>query len=57
MNRADIERAADGIADTLASIERGTLESTPTQTAYLTGAHEAFQAALGKVEWRSTQPD
>jgi len=48
MNSDEIERAAAGLADTLASIERGELEATPTQRAYLAGVVAGLQGVLGR---------
>jgi hypothetical protein len=47
MDHHDIERAAAGLADTLASIERGELEATPTERAYLVGALDALRGVVG----------
>lgn len=52
MRPDDIRDAADGLADTLASIESGTLDATDSQRAYLTGAHHALRAVLGEAEPR-----
>lgn len=38
----DIAAVAAGLADNLASIERGELEATPMQEAYIAGAVVAF---------------
>lgn len=50
MTEHEIRAAADGIRDTLATIEAGSLEATHTQRAYLAGAEHALRAALGEVE-------
>jgi len=49
----DLEEACgarDGIADTLASIDRGDLEATRTQRAYLEGARDTLDAVLEDPE-------
>lgn len=52
MTPDEIRSAADGLADTLSSIESGTLDATDTQRAYLAGSLHAFQAVLGEAEPR-----
>jgi hypothetical protein len=52
MSAEEISRAAEGIADTLTSIEAGTLDATPAQRAYLAGALHALRAVLGQAEPR-----
>lgn len=46
--RDEMNRARDGVADTLASIERGALSATPEQRAYLAGAVEALDAVTSE---------
>lgn len=46
----EIQRAAEGLADTLASIEAGALDVSPAQGAYLAGAHHALRAVLDDIE-------
>lgn len=50
MSPDEIRAAADGLTDTLASIESGTLDATDAQRAYLQGARHAFRAVLGDAE-------
>lgn len=50
MTQDEIGRAAEGLADTMASIDAGTLEATPAQRAYLAGALHALRAVLGEDE-------
>jgi ABC-type sugar transport system substrate-binding protein len=46
----EIRRAADGLAETLAAVEAGTLDATPQQRAYMAGALHALRAVLGDVD-------
>lgn len=50
MKPDEIRTAADGLADTLASIESGTLDATDAQRAYLAGSLHALRAVLGEEE-------
>lgn len=50
MNPDEIRRAADGMAETLASLDAGTLDATPAQRAYIAGALHALRAVLGEAE-------
>ena len=43
----DARRARDGIADTIDSIDRGDLEATPEQRAFLAGSVATLDAATG----------
>jgi hypothetical protein len=52
MTPEELRRAAEGITDTLASIDAGTLDATATERAYLTGALHALRAALGEADAR-----
>jgi hypothetical protein len=52
MTPDEIRTAADGLADTLASIESGTLDATDAQRAYLTGSLHALRSVLGEEEPR-----
>lgn len=46
--RDEVKRARDGVADTLASIDRGDLDATPEQRAYLAGAVQALDATTSE---------
>lgn len=46
MDPHEIRSLADGLVDTLASIDSGTLEATDSQRAFLAGALHALQALL-----------
>jgi hypothetical protein len=48
VDRQDAEMARDGIADTLASIDRGDLEATAEQRAFLAGSVAALDAVTEK---------
>lgn len=50
MTPDEIRRAADGLAETLASVDAGTLDATPVQRAYMAGALHALRAALGDTK-------
>ncbi|MEO8261818.1 MAG: hypothetical protein ABI566_04545 [Pseudolysinimonas sp.] len=50
MNHDDIVKAADGLTDSLAEIDNGELQATPTQRAYIAGAEHALRAVLGEEE-------
>jgi len=52
MTPEEVLRAAEGIADTLSSIDAGSLDATPTECAYLSGALHALRAALGEADAR-----
>lgn len=52
MTPEEVHRAAEGIADTLASIDAGSLDATPTERAYLAGALHALRATLGEADAR-----
>jgi len=49
MDSDDTRRAADGLAEILASIEAGKLDTTPAERAYLAGALHALRAVLGEA--------
>lgn len=52
MSAEEISRAAEGIADTLTSIDSRKLDATPSQRAFLAGALCALRAVLGQAELR-----
>lgn len=46
MDHHEIERAAASLREVLASIERGEVEATPSERAYLAGAINALRGVL-----------
>jgi hypothetical protein len=61
-DRSEVERARDGVADTLRSIESGELETLPEGRAFLQGSLAALDAVLSGGEARadgtgSARPD
>jgi hypothetical protein len=54
MTEQEIRAAADGIRDTLSTIDAGSLEATSVQRAFLAGAEHALRAVLGEVELESS---
>jgi hypothetical protein len=50
VERKDAEDARAGIADTLASIDRGDLDASPEQRAFLAGAIAALDPKAGDRE-------
>ena len=52
MSAEEISRTAEGIADTLTSIDSRKLDATPSQRAFLAGALYALRAVLGQAEPR-----
>jgi hypothetical protein len=58
MNAEEIERAAAGLEDILASIRAGTLEATTANRSYLLGAYHALRSVQGEMEapyeWMTT---
>ncbi len=49
MTPEQIRRLADGLADTLSSIDADALDATPVEKAYLAGAHHALRTALDEA--------
>jgi ABC-type sugar transport system substrate-binding protein len=50
MTPEELVLVADGITDTLASIDAGALDATPVQRAYLAGALHALRVMLGESD-------
>ncbi len=54
LSEDDVRVTAAGVADTLTSIDTGTLESTAVQRAFLAGSLDALQVVLDEPQARLT---